>query len=295
MICTPRPFLRLAPLVAAACLCTLIAPTAAPAQSAGGGSAAGATPTVFTPAGASADYRVGEGDVLGISVYRAPDMSAMATVEVDGTVLVPEIGRIAVGGHTVAEIARILADAYGRAGILVNPSISVTVTQLRARRVAVMGAVSRPGDLALDREGMTLSRVLAQAGANFGVGDGIVTVIDPLEPGQPSTPRRKFRIAQIVAGQGDIAMRNGQVVVVEAAPLVYVNGEVGHAGVFPLQDGMRVEQALALAGGVTARGSMKRLRLTRQGADGTTADVPHPTRDTLLQPGDVIFVKTRIF
>jgi polysaccharide export outer membrane protein len=90
-------------------------------------------------------------------------------------------------------------------------------------------------------------------------------------------------------------MRNGQVVVVEAAPLVYVSGEVGHAGVFPLEAGMRVEQALALAGGVTARGSIGRLRITRRSDDGSTIDLPHPDRNTALEAGDVVFVKTRIF
>lgn len=276
----------------AGCLCLSAAP-AALAQSGAGPVAA--TPTVFTPAGASADYRVGAGDVLGIAVYRAPEMSAMTTVETDGAIMVPELGRVTVDGRTVAEIARLLADGYGRAHILVNPSITVTVTQLRARRVSVMGAVSRPGEMALDREGMTLSRVLAQAGANFGTGDGVVTVIDPQDSGKPQAPRQRFRIAEVVAGQGDVPMRNGQVVVVEAAPLVYVSGEVGHAGVFPLEAGMRVEQALALAGGVTARGSIGRLRITRRSDDGSTIDLPHPDRNTALEAGDVVFVKTRIF
>jgi polysaccharide export outer membrane protein len=288
----------------AGCLCLSAAPAALAQNGAG---PVAATPTVFTPAGASADYRVGAGDVLGIAVYRAPEMSAMTTVETDGAILVPELGRVTVDGRTVAEIARLLADGYGRAHILVNPSITVTVTQLRARRVSVMGAVSRPGEMALDREGMTLSRVLAQAGANFGTGDGVVTVIDPQDPGKPQdsdkpqdsskpqAPRQRFRIAEVVAGQGDVPMRNGQVVVVEAAPLVYVSGEVGHAGVFPLEAGMRVEQALALAGGVTARGSIGRLRITRRSDDGSTIDLPHPDRNTALEAGDVVFVKTRIF
>lgn len=273
-------------------LALLLAPPALAQSTLTGGS--GGAPLVFTPAGASADYRVGAGDVLGLAVYRAPEMSAMVTVETDGAILVPELGRVAVDGMTVATIAARLADGYARAHILVKPVVTVTVTQLRARRISVMGAVSRPGDMALDREGMTLSRVLAQAGANFGTGDGVVTLIDPGTPDRPEGNRQKLRMGEIVAGRGDLPMRNGQVVVVEAAPLVYVSGEVGHAGVFPLQDGMTVDQAVALAGGVTARGSLGRLRITRR-TDGTPHDLSHVDRNTLLQPGDVVFVRTRIF
>jgi len=246
----------------------------------------------FVSAGAAADYRVGPGDVLGISIYRAPEMSQQITVDTDGTMVFPELGRIIVADLTTAQIAESLQSRFRRAGILVNPIVSVVVTQLRAKRVSVMGNVAHPGDIALDRDGFTLSGVLALAGANFGTGDAVVTIVEGKDP---AAPRSRVRIADIVSGRADHAARNGEILVVEAAPLIYVTGEVGHPGAISLEPGMTIDQALAVAGGATTRGSIHRLRLIRKLPDGSSRKIGGPRLNTRLEPDDVIFVKTRLF
>jgi polysaccharide export outer membrane protein len=246
----------------------------------------------FSSAGASADYRVGPGDVLGILVYRSPDMNSQITVDTDGTIVFPELGRVNVQDLTMGQIAESLESRFRHAGILVNPVVNVTVTQLRSKRVSVMGAVGHPGDVPLDRQGLLLSQVLAVAGANFGTGDAAVTVMGGA--GSDATPEH-FRIADIVSGRNDRPARSGEVIVVESAPLVYVTGEVGHPGAFPLEPNMTVDQSIAVAGGVTTRGSIHRLRITRKQKDGSTQNISHPRLQTVLEPDDVVFVKTRVF
>ena len=267
-------------------------PVTAQAQEMAGQPSVGMASPVFASAGASADYRVGAGDMLGISVYRSPEMSTQIPIDIEGAIIFPELGRILVRDMTAAEIASILQIRLRRAGILVNPILNVVVTQLRAKRVSVMGAVGHPGEYALDREGLNLSQVLAMAGANFGTGDAVVTVIEGT--GQAAL-RTQTRIASSVSGKDDRPVKNGQVIVVQAAPLFYVTGEVGHPGAFPLQPGMTIYQAIAVAGGATTRGSIHRLRLTRESNDGAGRDVPSPKLGTLVAPNDVVTVKTRIF
>jgi polysaccharide export outer membrane protein len=53
-------------------------------------------------------------------------------------------------------------------------------------------------------------------------------------------------------------------------------------------------QALAQGGGPTARGSERKLRLHRKGADGRVERIT-PNLTDLVQPNDVIYVEERLF
>ena len=73
----------------------------------------------------------------------------------------------------------------------------------------------------------------------------------------------------------------------------FVLGEVGAAGQFPFIEGMTVRQAVALAGGYSARAERSGARVTRV-IDGAShsGDV---TLDFPLRPGDTVTVRDRFF
>src|SRR3546814_3008593 len=87
------------------------------------------------------------------------------------------LGEVTVGGLTPSQTGERIAHALKTMGVFLRPSVNVLVTEYRSKTVAVLGAVSKPGEIALDRQGLTLADVLARAGANFGSGAMIVTVI----------------------------------------------------------------------------------------------------------------------
>ena len=242
-------------------------------------------------AGAAASYQVGPGDDLVIGVYGVPDLSTRVTVGPDGAIGYPVLGSIAVGGLTASEIATLLAQQLKSNGVVVNPSVNVQIAAVRAKVAMVMGAVARPGPVPLDRQGMTLAEVLARAGATFGSGSGLVTVINPEDHGV----REEFRLAELVSGRGDRPARAGEMLVVQQAPTVYISGEVGRPGSYPLEVGMTVGQAIAVGGGVTPRGSINRVRVTRKQPDGTTRMLDKVTGDTRLEADDLVTVRTRVF
>jgi polysaccharide export outer membrane protein len=57
---------------------------------------------------------------------------------------------------------------------------------------------------------------------------------------------------------------------------------------------MSFMQALVMAGGPTARGTEKRLRLHRQAADGSAREMT-PELNDMVQADDVIFVRESLF
>jgi polysaccharide export outer membrane protein len=266
------------------------APAAGFAQTLGGSNQ---TPAPFVGNQTAAiDYPVGPGDLLRIDVYRSPDMSTTVRVSDQGDIVVPAIGPVPVRGLTASAIAALIRDKLITDKILTNPIVNVLVAEINSRVVLVMGAVARAGEIPLDRPGLTIATVLARAGANFGTGDGIVTVI---ESSKPDAPRRQMNISDVISGREDGPVHDGQIIVVRSPPTVYVSGEVERAGAFPIEPHMTVGQAIALGGGATPRGSMSRFRLSRRQPDGSVVRLKDVHLDTLVAPDDLIVVEPRLF
>lgn len=73
----------------------------------------------------------------------------------------------------------------------------------------------------------------------------------------------------------------------------YILGEVNTAGSFSYQPGMTVQNAVAIAGGYSARADHGAVMLTRKNANGTqTLRVPLTTE---IYPGDIVYVRERWF
>lgn len=73
----------------------------------------------------------------------------------------------------------------------------------------------------------------------------------------------------------------------------FILGQVNQAGGFAYQSGMTVQNAIAIAGGYTARADEGTVLITRKSADGTrTFRVPVTTS---VYPGDTIYIRERWF
>jgi len=75
---------------------------------------------------------------------------------------------------------------------------------------------------------------------------------------------------------------------------VFVLGQVERGGRYPYQPGMTVLSAVAVAGGFNYRALQDTMSVTRVGDNGRATEF-RATRQTLLQPGDVVTVFERRF
>ena len=89
-------------------------------------------------------------------------------------------------------------------------------------------------------------------------------------------------------------LQNGDVIWIERAPTIYMYGEVQKAGAMRLERGMTVMQALASAGGLTQRGTLRGLRVSRKDTDGRMREI-EPQMTDVLKPDDVVFVRESVF
>jgi polysaccharide export outer membrane protein len=234
------------------------------------------------PAWAQNADKLGVGDAVRVTVFQQPDLTTEARVSEKGTLLVPLIGEQKVAGKSTGEAGKQIAEALKSGKYLKDPQVSVAVVTLRSRQVSVLGQVARPGRYALDDTSSGLTEVLAAAGGVIPTGADTVTV---MRDGQPQ------KVDMI---SKDFKLRNGDTVYIERAPVFYIYGEVTRAGAYRVEQNMTVMQAIAAGGGITPRGSDRRLKMRRAGGDGKVVETDAKLSD-MVKTDDVIYVKEAFF
>jgi polysaccharide biosynthesis/export protein VpsN len=106
-------------------------------------------------------YKLGSGDVLSVRIFGEPELSvANIRLTDSGTIFMPTIGEIRVGGLTLGEIEKLVADRL-RGRILINPQVAVTVEQYRP--FFINGMVRAPGAYPY-QPGLTVRKATSLAG-----------------------------------------------------------------------------------------------------------------------------------
>ncbi len=164
------------------------------------------------PAGSRPEYRINVQDTLTISVFREPDMSVKdAPVETGGTLVLPLIGRILAAGKTTEQFAKEIQSKLA-ARYLVDPRVSVIITESRAQNVTVDGAVNTPGVYGLQGDTTLLQAIALARGATRTATVDKVAVFRNIDGKRYGA---LFNIADIRTGQsGDPILQSGDYVVV---------------------------------------------------------------------------------
>ena len=252
----------------------------------------------------SKDYVIGAQDVLIITVWEHPDLTGKFSVEGDGTVGFPLIGRTKVAGLTVRQaeqtLHKLLTDGYVK-----QPQVSIAVEQYRSQQIFVMGEVKTPAGYPFTGE-LTLLEALARAGGvTERAGSEIMLVRPPSGaqssgPALPSGAPESADVTRIdlteLQRKGSVALmrlRPGDTIFVPEAETIFISGQVAKPGEYPIRKGTTLLQALSLAGGVTDRGSTRRIKVIRI-VDGKETEIEIKL-NAPVQPGDTIVVKERFF
>lgn len=238
--------------------------------------------------------KLGAGDTVRVQVFQNPDLTLETKIQESGFITYPLIGSAKLAGLTIPDAEKVIAAALKSGGFMQQPQVTITQTQARRKQVSVLGAVGRPGPVPLEYANTRLSDVLAIAGGISPTGSDTV-IVTGQRSGKPM--RQEINMAALYLegkATGDILMSGGDVVYVHRAPVFYVYGEAQRPGSFRLERNMTFMQALVMAGGPTARGTEKRLRLHRQAVDGSAKELT-PDLNDMVQSDDVIYVRESLF
>lgn len=246
------------------------------------------------------EYTFGAGDTLRIQVFQNPDLTIEARVSESGTITYPLIGSMQLGGLSIGAAEQKIADALMQGGFVRKPQVNIILLLVRGNQVSVLGQVTRPGRFPLEILNTRVSDILAAAGGvitgggNSPGGDDVVTVTG-MRDGKPF--RKEIDIPSLYLSNGsneNILVMGGDTVYVPRAPVFYIYGEAQRPGVYRIERGMTVMQALATGGGPTLRGTERGVRLSRKNAVGRTEEVFPLMTDTIL-PNDVLYIRESLF
>ncbi len=113
-----------------------------------------------SPAYGGADYRLGSGDKVHVTVYDEADLSGDFQVDATGLIRLPLIGQVRAGGLTAQQVENGIASALAQ-GYLNDPKVAVEITTYRP--FYIVGEVLKPGEYPY-ANGMTASSAVALAG-----------------------------------------------------------------------------------------------------------------------------------
>lgn len=265
-------------------------------------------------------------DVLDVVVLGQPSLSANFTIDKDGGIDYPLIGRVEAAGLSPEDLAKRIQSMLG-AGFIRRPEVSVRVKEYRSRPVMVLGEVARPGIYSLKGD-RSLITMLAEAGG-LGSNAGHEVIVARPPEGSEAQAIEQFSSVPIVPGLSDVArlpnadelppgalpgsdifkasfrelmkgnaeenviLEGGDLIYVPRAAQIFVTGQAARPAALKFIDGMTVQDALQLAGGISERGSIKRLKIIRF-EEGKRHEIKAQLTD-LLQPGDTLQVGERFF
>jgi polysaccharide export outer membrane protein len=99
-----------------------------------------------------------------VKVFQEDDLTTEMRLGKDGSATFPLLGVINLGGKTVDEAAATIRELLGK-DYLVNPQVTLTVTEYAKRRFTVLGQVQKPGSFDIpSEESVTLLQAIAMAG-----------------------------------------------------------------------------------------------------------------------------------
>jgi len=241
-------------------------PNAAPAQS------AAPTTTVATDT-ASSTYQLKPYDLIDVDVYSEADLHKPARLGADGTVLLPLIGSVKIGGLSVAEATDLITKKYA-AGFVKNPSVLITVLQYRKSTFSMLGQIGHPGIFEIP-EGASVSIVeaISMAGGFGANAAQNAVIVKRTVNGKPTTLRIR---AADMAGDPNVEpfeVEPGDSILVTAEfqkSSFTILGQVAHPGLFQIPPGanLTIIDAISLAGGFTTTAGQNNIAVKRMGKSG---------------------------
>ena len=239
-------------------------------------------------------YLLGAGDLVRITVFQNPDMTTDTRVADNGDITFPLVGAVQVGGMTASQAEQKIGAALKSGGYVLRPQVNLTVTQFRSRQVSVLGYVNRPGRYPLEDQTLRLADVLSIAGGVTQLG-GDTVIITRTKGGKDERIVIDFDAAFVFNDlEKNVEILAGDTVYVPRYAMFYIYGQVNRPGQYRLERNMTLQQALALGGGVTLRGTEKGVQIRRRDVGGKVDSLNAGPNDRIVQD-DVIYVRESVF
>jgi polysaccharide export outer membrane protein len=246
---------------------------------------------------------LGKGDVLSISVYDEPDLGVSGIpIRPDGRISFPLIGDVQAAGRSVEALTATVTERLSR--FVIEPRVSVIVTELNSLSYTINGEVAKPGVYPLVTD-VSLTQAIARAGgfkkgqfrsSSVEVADLSTAFIAREGRVLPVDFTRLFRQGDL---RFDIGLQDGDYINIPSglSKEVYIVGEVNKPAQFAFREAMPMSRSLALAEGFTREADLSRVHIVRGSLSNPQLIVVDfkdvlqgRAQDVPLEPNDIVYV-----
>lgn len=245
------------------------------------------SPATFEPLSygpVDADYPLGPGDELALTLWGDSQLALTLTVNREGFVTLPDVGQVSVAGLTLDEAKARVRSALSRVYSGLRPAgqrsttfVSLSMGKLRTIQVFLLGQVVRPGAYSISSVSRVLNALYAAGGPSR---DGSLRDVRILRGGQIVSHVDLYDVILGGAATQMARLQNGDVVFVPSAERrVRLTGAARRTGIYELREGEQLRDLLRIAGGVLPEAELQRAQIDRV--------TPVAQRDSLRGQGRV--------
>lgn len=224
----------------------------------------------------SPDYLLGPGDELQILFYGKLNQSFSLRINRDGMVDFPELGPLVLAGLSFGEAKEMLKSRV--AAQVIGTQVNISMGTLRTMQVFVLGEAYKPGAYTLSSLS-TITHALMSAG---GVSDiASLRNIQLKRHGKTIATLDLYDLLLNGNISDDLRLQSADVIYIPTVGnLVSIDGQVLRPAIYELKGQARVEDLIALAGGLGPKAFPQSARIERINGDGfmTVVDVDLTTK-----------------
>jgi len=261
-------------------------------------------------------YIIGKEDVLEVNVWQSEHLTKTVTVEQDGMIDYPFLGKIDASGRSVDELRQELIEKLAQ-GYVKEPQVSITVKEYNSKKILVFGEVGKPGLYKIKNKMPLLELLFMVGGAKSAKR---MTIIRPeakngevIPAGlRTSTNREDAQDEGTVIevdlikllSKGDLSQNvtifPGDTIYVSegTGQKFYILGQISNPGPYEWSKEITVLEAIKLADGPTDMAALSRIKLRRagKGKEGEIrVNMVHIMKgkkkdDVIVRPGDTIII-----
>lgn len=249
--------------------------------------------------------RIGDNDLLGVTVYDAPPLTGPVRVSQEGDLRLPMVEQpIHAAGLYPRDLENEIAATLVKDHLLVNPIVTVTIIEYDSRPITVVGAVKSPITFQAMGNVTLLDAISRAQGLTVDAGSEIlVSTQSPDSDGKETTLTQRVPVRSLFDNTNpalNVQLHGGELVRVPEAGRVFVVGDVKKPGSFFITDGSQssIMKALALSEGLGDHASHTAYIYRQEGGAAGRNEIPVPLKnimnrksaDVALEANDILYI-----
>ena len=249
--------------------------------------------------------KIGPNDLISVSVYDSPELTRSIRVSAEGYIRLPLVkSPIQAAGLMPSELESAIARQLKQEQLLVEPVVTVTMSEYHSHPISVAGAVKTPVTFQANTAVTLLEAITRAGGLDKNAGLEILVTRSRMVAGdsKPVVLTQRIPVKGLIDAADpelNISLTGGEEIRVPEIGKVFVVGMVKRPGAFPIQDSSEttVLQMLALAEGLMGVNGDQAFIYRREG-NGAKNEIPVSLKsilarrspDVALVANDILYI-----